>query len=71
MPTNTDTIQLDLDIAADSPDELLACLAALTDAAPGLTYIQLTAVGPASWPVYRFDVHPAFLQAFAEAYGLD
>lgn len=71
MPTTTNTVTMDLDVAADSPYELEDCLAVLTEAAPGLVCTPLAEAGPAGWPLFRFEVPAAHLEAFLEAYGVD
>lgn len=71
MPTTTNTVTLDLDVAADSPYEMEDCLACLAEAAPGLVWTPLAEAGPAGWPVFRFEVPAASLEAFMEAYGVD
>ena len=64
--THTTTVQLDF--AADSLTEMLESLAALTEAAPGLSFSLLAVAGPSGWPLLACTMPTSSLDAFMQAY---
>lgn len=70
MPTNhTTTVQLDFAVVSNL--EAYEAIAALTEAAPDLTWRLLEAEGPTGWPLLECTVPTSQLEALMAAYEAD